>query len=252
MRKLLEYTWLEFKVLFRIPIALFFTILFPQILLSVFVITSKNAIVYNDIHFVDIYLPVMMLLTLFSSGIISFSVVVAGNRSEKLWQIYRLRGFKLPQIIISQLIVNITQAFISVICLIIVAKFAFKAQIPNALNLLKFFVVWLIIAISIFLIGFLIGVFCRNEKIAQSVGTPIMFILMVLSGIMIDINIFPQKVQEALLYIPTTQANKILVNNWIDMGGTGSDIKWFVVIIWIIISFAFILFKLYRDDFKRI
>lgn len=252
MKKIMEYVWLEFKVQLRIPIALFFTICFPIMLLMVFVISTGNEVVYDNIHFVDLYLPVMMLLALFSGGIISFSVIVAGNRSEKVWQIYRLRGFKLYQIVLAQLTVSIFVSFISVILLIIVAKAIFNANIPEPKVFISFLGVWIIIALAIFLIGFVLGVFCKNEKVAQAVSTPIMFVLMFLSGIMINETVFPTTVQRLLVFLPTNQANKILVKNWTLLSGNGADIHWSIIIIWIIIASTIVIWKLYRDDFRRI
>lgn len=252
MKKLIEYMWIELKVQFRIPISLFFTICFPIMLLTVFVIANGNNKIYDNIHFIDVYLPVMVLLSLFSSGITAFSVIVAGNRSEKVWQIYRLRGFKLYQIILAQLFVNIVVSFISLVLLVLFAKFVFNAHIPNTKDLFQFFIIWLIIALSIFLLGFLIGVFCRNEKNAQAISTPIMFVLMFLSGIMINENIFPETIKTALLYLPTNQANKILVYNWTGLSANDNQIYWSVIISWIIISSIIISWKLYNDDFKRI
>lgn len=252
MKKILEYMKLEFKVQFRIPIALFFTIFFPVMLLLVFVISSENAVVYENVHFVDVYLPVMMLLTLFSSGITSFSIIVAGNRSEKVWQIYRLRGFKLYQIILVQLFVNIAISLFSVILLIVMSKILFNANIPDVKTLTIFLLIWLVIAIAVFLIGFVIGVFSKNEKVAQAISTPIMFILMFLSGIMVKESIFPKGIQEILYYLPTNQANKILVKYWTQIGEKSNDISWLVIIVWILIALAIVVIKLYRDDFRRI
>ena len=157
--KFIQYTYLEFKLLFRVPIGLFFTVFFPQMLMFAFVIMSKNELVIENYYFIDVYLPVMMLLSFFSAGIISFAVIVAGNRSQKLWQVYRLRGFHISQIIGTQLLVNITLTFISSILLVVSAYMAFNARIGSAKELIRFGGVWLIIALAMFLIGFVIGTF---------------------------------------------------------------------------------------------
>lgn len=249
MKKFLEYMYLEFKLLFRVPISLFFTILFPQMIMISFILMSGNEVVTEEYRFVDVYLPVMMLLSMFSSGIISFAVIVAGNRNQKLWQMYRLRGFNIFQIIGVQLFVNIILTFVSSFLLIIVAYILFKANIGNALQCIRFLGVWLIIALAIFLIGFLIGVFSKTEKVAQAISTPIMFILMIFSGIMVDFHKLPNVLKDVMEFLPTTQANWILVKYW--TGFNDINIKWYVVFFWIGLSMLLVVWKLHRDDFRR-
>lgn len=130
MKKLIEYTLLELKILFRVPIFIFFTMLFPILMLTIFVLSSKNPIIIDDIRFVDVYLPAMMLLSLFSSGITSIAVIVAGNRGNNVWQIYRLRGFKISELFFVTMFVNIFLSFISCLFLVIFSNITFQAKLP--------------------------------------------------------------------------------------------------------------------------
>lgn len=249
MKKLIEYTLLELKILFRVPIFIFFTMLFPILMLTIFVLSSKNPIIIDDIRFVDVYLPAMMLLSLFSSGITSIAVIVAGNRGNNVWQIYRLRGFKISELFFVTMFVNIFLSFISCLFLVIFSNITFQAKLPPLPNLISFIMIWFIVAIAIFMIGFLIGVFCKSEKIAQSISTPLMFILMVVSGIMVNERDFPQLFQNIFSCFPSNQANKMLVSYW--TGIDNSQINWWILIGWIVISAIIVFIKLYKDDYKR-
>lgn len=249
MKKMLEYFLLEFKVLFRVPIALFFTLFFPQLMLLVFVLSSKNAVVYQDVHLVDVFLPMMMLLSLFSSGITSMAVIVAGNRANRVWTTYRLRGFSTSQLIGVTLWVNILLSFMSSVLLILFSKVFFNAKIPSVKNLVLFFLVWFVMAFATFMIGFTIGLVCKHEKIAQSIATPVMFILMVVSGMMVNETVFPDSLQKFFSYIPTNQANKILIAYW--TGIENAKIQWSVILIWLMLSSLFVFFKLQKEDLRR-
>lgn len=240
MNKSLEFTWLEFKIMFRVPISLFFAILLPQLFLFGIIATMKNTVIYGDIHFVDLFLPSLALIGLFTAGIISFSVIVSGNRSKKLWQTYVLKGFKLYQIIFSQLIVYILLAFISMILAIFTSKLFFGLILPSFNGFLNFCMAWLLCAISIFLIGFLIGAFSKDEKVAQPIATTVMVILMVTSGIFANIANFPVWIQHIIKYLPTTQAYLILYHYWIGaslpLGAADLPILWSVMGVWIVIA----------------
>lgn len=251
MKKFLEYIFLEFKLLFRVPIGLFFTILFPQMLMVAFVLMNGNTMVTEEFRFIDVYLPVMMLLSMFSSGIISFAVIVAGNRNQKLWQMYRLRGFHISQIIGAQLFVNIVLTLFSSILLIVTACLVFGAKVGSARHVLGFCGVWTVIAVAIFLIGFLVGVCSKTEKVAQAIATPVMFVLMIFSGVMVDFQKLPDWLKNVMEFLPTTQGNWILVKYWTGMGEAAMDINWGAVWVWIGISMVLVAGKLYKDDFRR-
>lgn len=254
MNKFLQFTWLEFKVMFRVPISVFFAVLFPQLLLFAIVGTMGNTAIYGNIHFVDVYIPSLALLSLFSAGIISFAVIISGNRSKKLWQTYVLKGFRLYQIIFSQLIVYILLAFISTILAIFTSKLFFGLILPSFNQFLTFCIYWFLSAISIFLLGSLIGSFSKDEKVAQPVSTTLMFILMVTSGIFVNIASFPLWVQNIIKYLPTTQAYLVLYNYWIGENlplSADLPILWYVLGVWIVFALIVTIWKLNKDNFSR-
>lgn len=229
MKKFWTYTFIQLKILLRVPIGVFFTIIFPQLMLFVFVFMSQNNQVAEGIYFVDVYLPVAMLLSMFSAGIISFAVIVSGNKKQKIWQLYRLKGFTTWELILGETLVNLFLCLISSFLLIVSAYTVFGARMPSVGEGMLFVLVWVVICLLMFLIGALIGVMSPNENVAQSVSTVLMFVLLILSGIMVNFSQLPQWVQDISYYLPTTQANNILVNYWI--GGT-NEINWLVIILW--------------------
>lgn len=248
MKKILQFILLEFKILFRVPISLFFTLLFPQMLLFTFVLVSRNPNVYGDIYFVDVYLPLMIVMSMMSNGIVSFSVIVGGNRGEKVWNVYRMKGFKLWQIIVSQLSVNIILQLISSVLLILSASIFFKANIIFE-NLVQFWLWWCINSIAITLIGFVIGVYCKNEKIAQAISTPIMFVLMIFSGQMVQLSEFPDVIRNISSFIPTTQASAILSEFWTGLESNYIQIRWYIPLVSIILSLIIVICRLNKDQF---
>ncbi len=251
MSKLIQYTWQELKLVFRVPIGLFFTLIFPQILLISLTLVTKNQEVAPGIFFVDIYIPLAAIIALMSCGIISFASLVAANREQKLWVSYQMRGFKLYQIIIAPIIVNILVCFVSTILLIISGVALFRANIPQVTTILLFLIVWLVFAVAIFLIGFVIGTISNSGKAAQSISTVIMFTLMILSGFFMDYNSLPDNIKLLSDLLVTTQANKILVYFW-NMEGTSFDGNWVVVIAWLLITSFIVTVKLRKDNFKRV
>jgi ABC-2 type transport system permease protein len=199
--------------------------------------------------------PSLALLSLFSAGIVSFAVLISVNRSKKLWQSYGLKGFKLYYMILSHLFVYILLAFISMILVLFTSKLAFGLILPSFSQFLIFCLVWLLCAVSIFLIGFLIGSFSKDEKVAQPISTTVMFIFMVTSGIFTNIASFPSWVQDIIKYLPPTQTYLILYNYWIGeqlpLNSADLPILRYVLGIWLIFAIVVIIWKLNNDNFSR-
>lgn len=251
MSKLLAYANIEMKIAFRIPIAFFFTLIFPQILLITLTMVMGNEMISPGIFFVDIYVPLASLISIMSNGIISFSFLVAGNRKKKLWVTYIMRGLRLRQIITAPLIVNIFICWISTILLIITGLLLFNAQLPDISHIFIFFGIWLIFAVGIFMIGFAIGSLSKNEKTSQSISTVIMFVLMILSGLFINYNSLPLKLQKISDFLITTQANKIMVYYWNYDSMDKFTGNWVIVAAWIILLTILVIFRLRKDNLRR-
>ncbi|MDR2624623.1 MAG: ABC transporter permease [Methanobrevibacter sp.] len=215
MNKLLQFFYLQCKVILRVPIALFFSVVFPVLLLVMLIMTNGNPIIYYNVHFVDVYIPSLALLTLLPTGLVSFSIDVSVNRSKKIWQTYTLKGLNLYHIIFSQFLAYILLAFISTLLAILVAKLFYGLIFPSFNDFLMFCLVWFLSAVVVFLIGFSIGCFLNNEKSTQQTSTMLMFLLMFLSGIFTNIHSFPLYVQNIVQYLPTTQIYYILSDYWL-------------------------------------
>lgn len=249
MNKMLHYFWIDLKMMFRVPLSLFFTTLFPQLLMIVLVSTNNNPIIYENIHQVDVLIPSLCLFSLFSSGIIGFSNVIGINKEKKLLEMYKLKGLNPSHILSMQLLTNMILSFISMILVIITSKLFYNAIIPSFNLLIKFFLVWILAAIIMFAIGFIIGIFSKNGKVSQTISTPVSFVLMTISGVLANITTFPSNVLRIVRYNPTTQVYYYLFNNWAAKPLHSLETSWYVLFIWIII-FAIII--LYGIKKKRI
>jgi ABC-2 type transport system permease protein len=250
VNKTFELIYIDFKSLFRVPIALFFSIILPQLLLFVITLSTKNNIIYANFHFVDIYMPSLILLVLLTSGITNYSISVSINRSNRVWQTYFLKGFEPYSVIISHLFVYVMLAFIGTLGVIFSAWIFFSLLIPPTINLIILFMVWFLSAIVIFMIGFCIGCFSKNEKVIQPVSTILMFILMITSGVFVRIESFPLYIQNIINYLPTTQIYYMLFNHWMKRTEY-FNVSWWVLIIWMIFLILTIILKLNKDDLSR-
>ncbi|MDR2624642.1 MAG: ABC transporter permease [Methanobrevibacter sp.] len=249
MNKTFELIYVEFKGIFRIPIILVFSIILPQLLLFAITMSTKNSLVYGNNHFVDIFMPSIILMVLLTSGITNYSIGVTLNRSRGIWQTFFLKGFKLYEVVISHLFVYMMLALIGTVCVIFSGRIFFSSLLPSFTDLIILFIIWLLSAIVIFMIGFCIGCFSKSEKVTQPVSTTLMFILMFTSGVFTNIKTLPFYIQDIVNYLPSTQIYYILFNHWTMT--EYYNVSWWILIIWIIFLIVIIIWKLKKDDLSR-
>ena len=75
---------------------------------------------------------------------------------------------------------------------------------------LTFFIGWLVVLMSIFSIGILVGGIARNSKTASVIASVMYFPMLVFSGATVPYEIMPVQVQKVANIMPLTQGIKIL------------------------------------------
>lgn len=245
MKKLLQLTFLEFKILFRSWLGMIATFILPIFLLCFFVILSKNVQINQEYHFVDVYLPSTMVMVMIGGGITFLAFLTSNNQELKTWSLYRIRGFCIYRVAFVQLLVNVALQLLISLLLLVIAVVFFQARIPSDFKDCFYFIgTWILGALSVSLIGFLIGLFV-NPRNVNNVTFFVTFFLMIFSGQLVWLRIFSEDIRNIISYLPTTQTNALLTKIWTNLP---EDIvlRWEVLVIWIFITLSVLVYKLKR------
>jgi ABC-2 type transport system permease protein len=191
----------EIRQYFRRGDAIFFTFLFPIVMLTIFSVAFTNANFghYPDgtkVNAADFYLPAMLAAGILLSGLQNMAIEIAGEKSDGTLK--RLAGSPLPVMSyfwgkIGQVL--ITGALQSAL-LILVAGLVFHVPLPtDVTSWLTFLWVFLLGVTTCAILGIALSALPRSGRSASAVIIPITLILQFISGVYLPFSGLPTWLQ---------------------------------------------------------
>jgi ABC-2 type transport system permease protein len=191
----------EFKTYFRQGDGVFFTFLFPLVMLTIFSVAFSNTNFgrYPDgskLSAAAFYLPAMLAAGVLLSGLQNMSIDIAGEKSDGTLK--RLGGSPLP--VMSYFIGKIGQVFVTgalqAIVLIAVAALVFRVPLPtDGASWLTFVWVFFLGVTTCAVLGIALSALPRTGRSATAVIIPITLILQFISGVYIGFSNLPSWLQ---------------------------------------------------------
>jgi ABC-2 type transport system permease protein len=200
----------ETRVYFRQGDTIFFTFLFPVVMLGIFSIALSSVGRIGTapdgsggVSQAAFYLPGMIAAGMLLSGVQNLAVDIAVERGDGTLK--RLAGSPLP--VVSYFIGKFGQVLITstlqIAVLILVARVAFDVELPSeASKWLTFAWVYLLGIVTSALLGIALSRIPRSGKSATAVIIPIVLILQFVSGIYLQFSLLPEWLQSAAAVFP--------------------------------------------------
>lgn len=198
----------EVKTYFRQGDSVFFTFLFPLVMLTIFSVAfSEQAFGTdadgNDVSAARFYLPAMLAAGLLLSGLQNMAIDIAGEKSDGTLK--RFAGTPLP--VLSYFIGKIGQVLVTGILqaalLLVVAAVVFRVPLPaDAERWLTFAWVFVLGVITSAVLGIALSSVPRSGKSATAVIIPIALVLQFISGVYLGFSQLPGWLQNVASIFP--------------------------------------------------
>lgn len=200
----------ELKVYSRQGDSVFFTFLFPILMLSIFAVAFSNAGNIGaapdgtgGITWAAFYLPGMVAAGMLLSGVQNLGVDIANEKGDGTLK--RLGGSPLP--VISYFIGKIGMVMVSAVLqaalLLVVARFAFGVDLPtDPEKWLVFGWVFLLGVVTSCVLGIALAAVPRSGKSATAVVIPIVLLLQFISGVYLRFSMLPEWLQNVAAIFP--------------------------------------------------
>ncbi len=214
-RAFLVLTEMQLKLYLREPIAFFFTLVFPLLLLLLFGTIFGNT---PDLQFkpnqgyIDYETPALIVLILATIGLLSVPIKVASEREQKILRRYQATPLKPMVYLSAEITMNILVALVGTFLLLLFGKLIYQLQLPQQAMLV--FLAWVLSTLTFAAMGFLIAALAPTARIAQVVGMVLFFTMMFLSGVSLPPQMFPEWLQQVRLVFPMTHAVLLLQGLW--------------------------------------
>jgi ABC-2 type transport system permease protein len=245
MRGLLKLTWIELKLFLREPMAAFFTLAFPLMMLFLFgsIYGNKPSSFLGGYGMVDISVPAYTAMIIGSSGLLSLGISIATYRETGVLKRLKATPIRPQTILGAQVAVIYLMTAAGMALLIVAGKSVYELRFGG--NLLSMFAGFTLSAMSIFAIGFVLASLAPTARVAQVAGMVIFYPMIFLSGATIPRETLPEAVRLYSQVLPLTHAVTLLRGLW--AGGVWVDYsKEVIILVALAILAVFISAKTFR------
>lgn len=187
-----------------------FAILMPLIVFIILGIIygSKPAFEGAEYSFLEQSFGAICSIAICAGGLMGLPLVISEYRERKILKRFQVTPISPVMILGVQLLIYTLYSAVSVVTLWIAGKVIWNFSIKG--SFLHFFMGWILVLISIFSIGILVGGIAKNSKIASVLASALYFPMLVFSGATLPYEVMPAIMQKVVDIFPLTQGIKIL------------------------------------------
>ena len=220
VRSYTRLTSVQFKRFLREPIALFFTVVFPVLLLLLFGFIWGNEpgspFSPPAFGYIDTEVPALAAIVIGTVALIGIPNTTATDRRQKLLRRYQATPLRPIVYFAADVSVHFGSALFGMVLLIIVAKLVFALRFGGS---------WAAVlggftlsTLALVAIGYVIASVVRSDRVALAVGMAIYFPSMFLSGAAMPLETMPENVRQVARWLPLTHVVRLLQDLWFGVG----------------------------------
>ncbi len=209
-----QLTWINFKLYLREPIAAFFTLVFPPMMIVLFgaIYGNQPTPFFGGHGTMDVSIPAYTAMILGSVGFLGVPIVISNYRETGVLRRFRITPMRPLTYILADVVSNLIMTLLGMICLIIIGWILYHIRFEG--NIIFVLLAFIYSGLSMFAIGYLIGSMAANARTAQIVGMVIFYPMMFLSGAAIPIEVLPKTIHQIANFLPLTYVVKLLRGLW--------------------------------------
>lgn len=214
MRGLWKLTWTELKLFLREPMAAFFTLVFPLMLLFLFgmIYGNKPTHFFGGFGYIDTAVPAFTALIIGTTGLLSLSITMASYREQGVLRRLQATPLRPEAILIAQVIVVFVMTVLGMVLLVIGGKTVYGLRFAG--NVLNIVVAFVLCCLSFFALGFVLAGLMRTARSAQIVAMVLFYPMIFLSGATIPREVLPETVRQYAQVLPLTHVVNLLRGLW--------------------------------------
>ncbi len=213
-----KMTGTELKLFVRDPMAAFFTLVFPLMMLFLFgsIFGNEPDPDLGGRGQVDVSVPGYIAVIIATTAILGLPINLASYRAGGVLRRFRATPLRPSVVLGSQVAVGALFTTLGAALLLVAGRIVFGLHLPDqpAAVLGAF----LLGAASIYAVGFILASVLPNARTAQSVGMVVLFPMMFLSGAALPRPLLSEPIQNVGQALPLTHVVTLLDDAWSGAG----------------------------------
>lgn len=200
----------ELKLSLRGMDMVIFSICMPIVVLVAIGVIYGNKPAFEGANytFLDQSFGAITSIAICAGGVMGLPLVVSDYRSKHILKRFKVTPVDPIVILLVEVTIYALYSLVSMSSLFLVAKLFFKFNMQG--NILNFILGWLLVMISMFSIGIMVGGISKDSKIAGVIASVLYFPMLIFSGATIPYEVMPNIMKKIVDVFPLTQGIKIL------------------------------------------
>lgn len=200
----------EWKLSLRGMDMVLFAICLPLVVLVILGILYRNQPAYDGAGhtFLEQSFGAIATIPICAGGVMGLPLVISEYRNRKILKRFQVTPVTPALILLIQILVYTLYAACSLVLLWLTGKIFFGLQLHGSTTL--FLCGYLLVLLSMFSIGILVGGVSPNPKTAGVIASILYFPMLIFSGATLPYEVMPEAMQRVADIMPLTQGIKLL------------------------------------------
>ncbi|WP_113673220.1 ABC transporter permease [Vallitalea guaymasensis] len=223
----------ELKLSMRGMDMFIFAICMPLIVLIILGIIYGNKPAFDgaEFTFLEQSFGALITISICAGGIMGLPLVVSDYRSKKILKRFQVTPISPTMILLVQVVIYTLYSITSLLLVYLAATIFFDFKFNG--SWLHFFIGYILVMLSMFSIGMMVGGIAPNVKSASIIASILYFPMLIFSGATLPYEVMPEALQKVSDILPLTQGIKILKSTSL---GLSTDTAILPIIIMVIIA----------------
>jgi ABC-2 type transport system permease protein len=210
-----KLTWVEAKLFLRNPLAAFFALAFPLLLLFLYgSIYGNNPLpLYGGHGMVDVYAPAYIAMVIATNGLVTVPNAIANYRESGVLLRLQATPLRPLALLLAEFTGNFVMTVVGALLIIVTGALVYHMHfLGDPLSMLAAFV---LSCLSFFAFGFVLASVLPTAYAVQVVAYLLFFPMLFLSGVGYPTQLMPQSLQNIAQFLPLTYVVKLLQGLWL-------------------------------------
>ncbi|WP_273327993.1 ABC transporter permease [Vallitalea guaymasensis] len=223
----------ELKLSLRGMDMFIFAICMPLVVLIILGIIYGNKPAFDgaEFTFLEQSFGALITISICAGGVMGLPLVVSDYRSKKILKRFQVTPISPTMILLVQVVIYTLYSITSLLLVYLAATIFFDFKFNG--SWLHFFIGYILVMLSMFSIGMMVGGIAPNVKSASIIASILYFPMLIFSGATLPYEVMPEALQKVSDILPLTQGIKILKSTSL---GLSTDTTILPIIIMVIIA----------------
>ena len=205
---------MEALLYLREPMAWFFTLIFPILLLFLFgsIYGNRPNPFFGGRGTVDYSTPAYMAIIIGSTALMSIPIGLSTYRERGILRRFRATPIRPTAVIGAEVLVHLGMTLLGAALLVVAGRLVYGLHFGG--NAVLFILALVLSTLSFFAVGFLVASLAPNARVANVIGMVLYFPNLFLSGATFPTQMFPPAVKAVGNFIPMTHIVRLLQGLW--------------------------------------